>query len=180
MLRSINLLILLAFAHPVRAQSPADSAALQHSLEQLRSAIGSWQVETQFLGDDGSVARTVRGTYEFAWVIPDRVVRGQSTIPDLQQTSAILFYLRASRREIEMVSVGADGVLWVMTGPLGGETRTTQEFDTAGGGRSRLRFTRFNVSADRFESRMEYTIDGGATWRPGNHQTFHRAPSGNA
>ncbi len=38
-----------------------------------------------------------------------------------------------------------------------------------------LRFTRFNVAADSFESRMEYTDDDGETWKPGNHQTFHRA-----
>ncbi len=61
-----------------------------------------------------------------------------------------------------------------MTGPLGGETRMTQEYGTTGGGTGRLRFTRYNVSADAFESRMEYTDDGGKTWKPGNHQTFRR------
>ena len=31
------------------------------------------------------------------------------------------------------------------------------------------------VPPDAFESRMEYTGDGGRTWRPGNHQLFRRA-----
>jgi hypothetical protein len=74
-----------------------------------------------------------------------------------------------------MVSVGADGKLWVMSGALGGEQRTSQEFQTADGKTARLRFTRFNVSADAFESRMDFSEDGGETWIPGNHQVFRRA-----
>lgn len=157
------------------AQAPLDSAALGHSVEQLRSSIGKWNVTTRFLNDDGSVARAAEGTYEFSWVIPDRVISGRSEIPELQQVSAILFYVNPARQQIEMSSVAADGRLWIMTGPLGGETRTTQEYRTTTG-TGRLRFTRFDVSADSFESRMEYTEDGGATWKPGNHQTFRRAP----
>lgn len=61
-----------------------------------------------------------------------------------------------------------------MTGPLGQEVRTTKEFPTASGGKGMQRFTRFNVAPDRFESRMEYTEDGGVTWKPGNHQVFRR------
>ena len=38
----------------------------------------------------------------------------------------------------------------------------------------RLRFTRYNVTPDRFESRMDYSTDGGATWTQGNHQVFVR------
>jgi hypothetical protein len=75
-----------------------------------------------------------------------------------------------------MVSVGGDGRLWIMTGPLGGETRTTEEFNTAGGTGQR-RFARYNVTGDAFESRIEYSDDGGATWKPGNHQTFLRSQS---
>jgi len=42
----------------------------------------------------------------------------------------------------------------------------------------RLRFTRYNVSQDRFESRMDYSTDGGATWTQGNHQVFVRRGNG--
>jgi len=159
-----------------RAQGD-DDEAMEHSVEQLRSTVGHWDVVTEFLNDDGSVARSVTGTYEFSWVVPDRVLSGKSAIPELQQSSGILFYINQKKREIEMVSVGADGHLWVMTGPLGGETRTTEEFKTADGGTGQLRFTRYNVTADAFESRMEYSDDGGATWKPGNHQTFLRSQS---
>jgi len=38
-----------------------------------------------------------------------------------------------------------------------------------------MRFTRYNVANDKFESRMEYTDDGGKSWKPGNHQSFRRA-----
>jgi hypothetical protein len=78
------------------------------------------------------------------------------------------------KRVQEMVSVGRDGQLWIMTGPLGGDYRLTEEFKTADGDSQQLRFTRFNVTPNAFESRMEYTSDGGRTWKPGNHQRFQR------
>ena len=156
-----------------------DDAALQKSIEQLRGSIGRWDVTTEFLNADGSAAKTVTGSYEFTWVIPDRVVSGKSAIPELAQVSAILFYVNEKQQVIEMVSVGADGRLWVMTGELGGEVRTTPEFKTASGGAGQLRFTRYSVAADSFESKMDYTEDGGETWLPGNHQVFRRAvPTG--
>ena len=118
------------------------------------------------------------GTYEFEWVVPDKVVRGKSEIPDLGSSAGILFYVSEKKKIIEMVSVGADGQLWTMTGPLGEETRTTQEFKSQDGKDSQLRFTRYNVAQDTFESRMEYTEDGGKTWKPGNHQMFRRQTDG--
>jgi len=54
-------------------------------------------------------------------------------------------------------------------------TRTTPPTPTSDGGTMQLRFTRFNVTANRFESRMEVSTDGGASWKPGNHQVFKRA-----
>ena len=169
-------LILVASAGYALADGEHDEA-MEASVGQLRSVVGQWDVVTEFLNDDGSVARTVNGSYEFSWVVPDRVLSGKSEMPELKQMSAILLYINPARREIEMASVGADGRLWVMTGPLGGETRTTEEFKTADGGTGQLRFTRFNVSADAFESKMEYSGDGGKTWQPGNHQSFERIKS---
>lgn len=169
-----SFLTIAALALPALAS--AASSALDHSVEQLRAAIGQWKVTTSFLKPDGSVAKSVAGTYEFTWVVPDKVVSGRSEIPELEQTSGLLFYVNESKNIIEMVSVGADGQLWVMTGPLGGEVRTTPEFATSSGGKGMLRFTRFNVDTDAFESRMEYSEDGGTTWLPGNHQVFKRAP----
>lgn len=169
-------LVLSLLATPVLAQQP-DSLALQRSIDELRSSIGKWSVVTEFLNPDGTVAQSVTGTYQFSWVVPDRVVTGESRIPEMRQASGILFYINEAKRHIEMVSVGPDGALWIMTGPLGGNHRLTQEFPTRDGGTGQLRFTRYNVSPNAFESRMEYTSDGGKTWTPGNHQQFQRLPS---
>jgi len=170
--------LLLAFASATHAGAPPASPALRHSVEQLRASIGRWNVTTEFLRPDGSVAKTVEGTYAFSWVVPDRVVAGRSDIPELRQSSGLLFYVNESQATIEMASVGGDGKLWVMTGPLGGEVRTTPPYRTAAGGVGRLRFTRFKVTEGAFESRMEYTEDDGKTWTPGNHQTFRKAGPG--
>ena len=155
-------------------EAKEESKELKHSVSQLRQSIGDWNVETQFLKPDGRAARTLQGTYHFEWVVEDRVVSGRSSIPELQMASGLLFYVNEATGTVEMVSVGKDGKLWIMTGPLGGETRTTQEYETANGGTGQLRFTRYNVEPDRFESKMEYTSDGRKTWVPGNHQTFVR------
>jgi hypothetical protein len=118
-------ILLLGLAGGTVAQEVTQDHDLQVSIEQLRTSIGRWDVVTEFLNEDGSIARSATGTYEFTWVVPDRVVSGKSEIPELKQASGILFYVNARMRLIEMVSVGADGRLWIMTGPLGGETRTT-------------------------------------------------------
>lgn len=175
MFRYLLAAALAGLCPPALAGAQDQPEALQRSVEQLRTVVGRWDVVTEFLNEDGSVARSVTGTYEFTWIVPDRVVAGRSEQPELKQAAGLLFYVNEAERKIEMVSVGGDGKLWIMTGPLGEEERLSQEFPTAGGGVGRLRFTRFNVSPDSFESRMEYTEDGGSTWKPGNHQVFRRA-----
>lgn len=160
----------LALAGP----SSAADTAFDASVDELRQVIGEWDVVTEEINPDGSIARTHDGTYTFEWVIPDRVVSGRAEAPAIDRVSALLFYVSESQEHIEMVSVAADGRLWVMTGELGGDTRYTQTFETQDGGTGQLRFTRYNVSTDSFESRMEYTSDGGATWTLGNHQLFTR------
>lgn len=174
-MRLILACLLLAAAGGTWPASAND--ALAESVAQLRHVVGTWDVTTEFLDENGSVNRSVSGTYCFRWVVEDRVLMGESDLTSLGRT-ALLFYVNETAGIIEMVSVSHDGRLWVMNGPLGEETRYTQEFETSDGGMGRLRFTRFNVSPDRFESRMEYTNDGGETWRPGNHQVFVRQSSG--
>jgi hypothetical protein len=168
----IPCVVILASA--ASAGERSDRERMGHSVSQLRSSIGKWSTVTEFLNPDGSVAGAVKGTYEFSWVVSDRVVAGKSDIPDLKRTAGILFYVNEKDRTIEMVSVGADGKLWIMTGPLGEETRHSQEYELPGGGKGQLRFTRYNVTEDSFESKMELTEDGGKTWKAGNHQVFRR------
>jgi hypothetical protein len=175
-LRTLLSLFLICLSMIAAAQTaPEKPDPVNKSVEELRHAHGAWTVTTEFLKPDGSVARALNGTYRFSWVIPDRVLTGQSDIPELKQQSAILFYVNERRKLIEMVSVGADGNLWVMTGEAGSDARTTKPFPTADGKTSQLRFTRYNVKPDSFESKMEYTEDGGKTWLPGNRQTFQRS-----
>lgn len=156
------------------AAPPAPAAGVARAVEELRHAHGEWTATTEFLKPDGSVARRAVGEYRFEWVVPDRVLQGRSAIPELEMASGILFYVSESRSSIEMVSVGKDGQLWVMSGPAGGETRSTPPTRQADGSLIELRFTRYNVTPDRFESRMEYSLDGGKAWVQGNHQVFER------
>jgi copper(I)-binding protein len=143
-------------------------------IAQLRHSVGKWDVSTTFFGPNGIAAAKVDGSYEFDWVIVDRLVRGTSTIPALGLTSGLLFYVRPSGKVIEMLSVGSDGMAWTMAGPIGGEVRETPVVIMSDGSSLKLRFTRFNITNDQFESRMERSTDGGVTWSAGNHQKFVR------
>lgn len=158
----------------VEGRSSPGDAARDAAVAQLRETRGAWDVTTEFPKPDGSVARSATGSYAFDWVTEDRILRGESAIPDLQTKAAILFFVDDAAGQIVMASVGGDGHLWVMAGPAAGETRTTPDTAMPDGSTMRLRFTRFNVALDRFESRMEVSRDGGATWQPGNHQVFVR------
>ena len=168
--------VMLPITAPAIAQSPSSLAMpeISEGLVQLRHVEGDWAVTTEFLNEDGSVSASHEGMYSFRWVIPDAVLSGTNHIPALDQTSAILFYLRPKTDEIEMVSVGKDGFLWIMTGKDGEEVRTTRDVATQSGASMRLRFTRYNVSENRFESRMDWSTDGGKNWTQGNHQVFRR------
>lgn len=167
--------VLSLLALPFAEASESPPSQLAAAVAQLRQAVGLWDVTTTQYGEDGKVAGVAAGTYRFDWIVPDRVLAGRSDIPEMKQTSGILFYVNERRSTIEMVSVGADGHLWVMTGPAGGETRTTPLTPLADGRSMQLRFTRFAITPDRFESRMEVSLDGGESWKPGNHQLFVRA-----
>ncbi len=169
------LLWLACSAHAqTAAPSTAASPAVAKGVEQLRHAHGEWVATTEFLKPDGSVARRVVGQYLFEWVVPDRVLRGRSDIPELETASGILFYVHERKAMLEMVSVGRDGQLWVMSGPADGETRTTPPTEQADGSLVQLRFTRSKVTPDRFESTMEYSTDGAKSWTQGNRQVFER------
>ena len=161
-------------AGPGQPPAGAAGSALAASVAELRHIVGRWNVVSEFLGDDGTVAATVRGTYAFEWVVEDKVVRGLSDVPSMKQRAAILFFVNERAATIEMTSVGADGQLWRMIGPLGGDSRTTPDVTMPNGSTLRLRFTRSNVSPDGFESKMERSIDGGRRWVAGNHQVFTR------
>lgn len=153
----------------------SDTTPIDAAVDQLRHVIGAWDVTTEFIGPDGEVARAIEGTYRFEWVVPDRVVSGRSDLPELGRSAGILFYVRELDSTIEMVSVGLDGRLWVMSGPASGEVRTTPVHTMPDGTTMKLRFTRYAVEDDRFESKMEFSRDGGETWAQGNHQVFRRA-----
>ena len=171
------ILLICAPLAPLATQ-PSPPRPSEQAVEQLRHVIGLWDVETDFIAADGTVQRTFVGQYRFGWVVPDRVVSGMSAIPELNQASAILFFVRPSSNEIEMASVAADGHLWRMVGPDDSETRTTPNTPMADGSSMMLRFTRYDVQDDRFRSRMEISTDGGETWSLGNEQRFVRAESG--
>jgi hypothetical protein len=162
---------------PAAAANALNTPTLDAAVGQLRQAAGRWNVTTTRYADNGAVAAVATGTWSFDWVVPDRVLSGRSAIPDWNQSAGMLFYLNERIFTLEMAQVGADGQLVVMTGAAGTETRTTAPVVLADGRRKLQRPTRYGLSADRFEARMETSYDGGQSWKLGYHQLFVRAPA---
>ncbi|MGQ0385165.1 MAG: hypothetical protein ACT4UP_10850 [Gammaproteobacteria bacterium] len=174
--RNLSASLVLAFA-PLSGEAMETAASsLAEGVDQLRHAVGTWNVTTIRYREDGKVAERLNGTYQFEWVVPDRVVSGRANIPSIGPMSGLLFYYNERRGTLEIASVGADGQLVVMTGAPGEELRTSAP-PAADGSKRQLRFTRFNVERNCFESRLDVSTDGGASWRPGNHLRFVRATS---
>jgi hypothetical protein len=169
--------ILSFLAIPAALASEMTPPALASAVQQLRQAAGRWNVTTTRYADDGAVSAVASGTWSFDWVVPDRVLSGRAVIPDWHQSAGMLFYLNERQFTLEMAQVGADGQLIVMSGPAGAEMRTSAAVALPDGRRVIQRHTRYGVSADRFESRLETSYDGGTSWKPGFHQLFVRAPA---
>jgi hypothetical protein len=169
MLRAILAGLLLAGLAGAAVAAEGDDPA-----GMLRYMHGDWEVTTEFLNPDGSVASTVPGTYSLSWATEGRVLVGKNRSQDGTQTSGILFYLKKGDAELVMHTVGTDGHLWTLTGPVDGSGMMSEVTESRDGGTFRLRFTHFDREPDTFRSRMEYTTDDGATWVPGNRQSFRR------
>jgi hypothetical protein len=169
-------LVLSFLLLPAAAAHAINTPTLDAAVGQLRQAAGRWTVTTTRFADNGAVAAVATGTWSFDWVVPDRVLSGRSSIPDWNQSAGMLFYLNERIFTLEMAQVGADGQLVVLTGPAGAETRTTAPVVLPDGRRKLQRHTRFGISADRFEAKVETSYDGGQSWKLGIHQLFVRAP----
>lgn len=169
--------ILSFFVLPLAEGAGMAPPSLASAVQQLRQAAGHWNVTTTRYGENGAVAGVASGTWHFDWVVQDRVLAGRAVIPDWKQTAGMLFYLNERRSTLEMASVDADGQLLVMSGPAGAESRTTASVALSDGRQMLQRYTRYGIAADRFESRMETSYDGGTSWKLGHHQLFVRVPT---
>jgi hypothetical protein len=168
--------ILSFFVMPFAVAGELAPPAIQTAVQQLRQAAGRWTVTTTQYDSSGSVKAVASGTWQFDWVVPDRVLAGRASIPDWKQSTGILLYLNERRSTVEMATVGADGQLQVLAGAAGTDTRTSAAVALPDGRRMVKRYTRYRVEADRFESCLETSYDGGRSWQPGLHHLFVRAP----
>lgn len=173
--RSLPASLVLACSPLAAEAMETPASALAEGIDQLRQTVGTWNVTTTQYRNDGTIAKTVAGTYQFEWVVPDRVISGRSYIPMLGQMSGILIYVNEQRAALEMAQVDANGQLTVLSGAAGKELRSTAPVAAPDGSKVQLRVTRLNAGPDRFESRLDVSTDGGTSWRPGHYQRFVRA-----
>lgn len=169
--------VLSFLALPLAHATVLEPSELDAAVEQLRQAAGRWSVTTTRYADNGSVAAVATGTWSFDWVVPDRVLSGRSVIPDWSQSAGMLFYLNERFFTLEMAQVGSDGQLVVLSGPASAASRKTAAIALPDGRRMVQRHTRYGVTPDKFEAKLETSYDGGQSWKLGYHQLFVRAPA---
>jgi hypothetical protein len=157
------------------AQAKFDVDAREAATELLRSSVGKWETTAEFFNPNGTVAGAFAGTTELAWLTPGKVISGKSEYPQLKLVTGLMVYINEAKGQVEMASVGGDGNLLVVSGPLGSAELRSEPVrfsDTVVG---RLKFTRLNVTANSFDTRTEISDDGGKTWKMMNRQKFKRA-----
>lgn len=176
-MKKIAAAVLSFLTLPLAHASALTPPELDAAVEQLRQAAGRWSVTTTRYADNGSVAAVATGTWSFDWVVPDRVLSGRSVIPDWSQSAGMLFYLNERFFTLEMAQVGSDGQLVVLSGPASAASRKTAVIPLPDGRRMVQRHTRYGVTRDKFEAKLETSYDGGQSWKLGYHQLFVRTPA---
>lgn len=175
-MKKIAAAVLSLLFFPLAQASELAPRGIDAAVEQLRQAAGRWNVTTTRYADDGSVAAVASGTWNFDWVVPDRVLSGRAAIPDWSQSAGMLFYLNERQFTLEMAQVDSDGQLVVLSGPASTASRTSTPVALPDGRRLVRRHTHYGVTRDQFEAKLETSYDGGRSWKLGYHHLFVRTP----
>ena len=117
--------LLSFFVLPFAEASEMAPPALATAVQQLRQAAGRWNVTTTRYAENGAVAaRCVRHLALRLGRAGPRA-RGPLRHSRLEPGGGHALLRERAPFTLEMAPVGADGQLWVMSGPAGAETRTT-------------------------------------------------------
>lgn len=167
---SITFLLIIVAVAVGQPQPPSLKAS--KGIEQLRQIVGNWDVTTEILFPDGTVELKQEGSWQFRWVVPDRVLSGESH--QAESKAAILIYVHAQKEVIELATVGEDGLLWVMSGAADSESLTTPNTKVSEKETIMFRWSRYEFEKNRFRSKLEISKDGGKTWVLRHRQEFRR------
>jgi hypothetical protein len=85
----------------------------------------------------------------------------------------MMFYSFADEK-IYIVDVNQDGELWILSGNMEDDILTSQTKERPNGSTMTIRFTHRNRKKDSFEALMEYSSDGGKSWKRGYYQYITR------
>ena len=157
------------------AQSPDDNPEPlpDEARKRLVYAVGEWSVRTEFLDPDGKVRSVEESTHEAHFSIPGRLVELTSRTPSTGTGVAWLFY-NVQEGMFYLTSVDRSGDHWVMTGGLDRYVLTSRPKALEDGSTLTARLTTMNMTADAYETRMEVSLNDGASWKTVFRQTITR------
>jgi len=145
----------------------------EEAQKRLDYHIGEWSVHIEFLDSAGNVTRTAEGTDISRYLIDSTVVE-LTTIDDGNNISKGWIFYNIKEQKYYLVSVSSEGDLWILKGGLDQYVITSDPREQLNGKTVQIRFTHYNIEENSFEAIMEYTIDGGKTWRKAYRQIITR------
>lgn len=152
------------------------------ALDRLAFLLGEWKIETKFSYDDGSSSQvTARMKGHFAlggFAIETVNIHPTPADPDTEIFVASTSYvIHPQSGKITAMSINTLGNRKFNEGEfIGGDLYITASGEMFRGSDHISRTRYFNITADRFESSLEVSMDDGATWRDGGYSAvFTRA-----
>lgn len=170
-----GLILLCATVSDLNGQQPGSRTYPEAAVERLRHLHGAWRMESDVIGQNGQVTRTVVVYDTLYWVVPDRVLGFRSHTPEANTVSTGLWFHDVAEDRFYLLSVnGQNGEFWSLSGTLNEWTITSEPKRRPNGSDMIIRFHHHDVTDDRFEATMEYSRDGGTTWTVGYRQRLTR------
>lgn len=148
----------------------------EEARRRLEYAVGAWDVRTEFLDPEGRVQPIEESTHDARFSIPGRLVELTSVTPSSGRGKAWLFYGMQDGL-FYLTSVDQRGDLWVLTGGLDQYVLTSLPRPMEDGSMLTARLTYLNPTAGSYETLMDVSTNGGATWRTVFRQKITRRGS---
>jgi hypothetical protein len=147
------------------------------ALGELRFLIGQWEIDSKRYALDGPVIEENSGTAEFVWVLGGRRIQEQSSTrlggQPLEVLNVYLFDPKNDRWEIARTDSIHDA-FGVRFGTWSDGKLVTFEKHPSPDSEVTRRWTLERIDDDRFTELLEFSRDGGKTWKRRNQAWYSR------
>ena len=182
--RCCLLLVLVATASADLRGAMAKSADEQsvNELERIRNEatqilkhrVGIWDSRWEFVDGDGNVTREILGVESSKLILGDKVVEGNTTIPEIDFVGKSFNYFHPIKKVLFFFSISETGDHWILTEEVGSGLMVSEPHLESGGGTRIIRFKTLSKTPTAVDVLREDSLDGGETWKPVFYQYLRK------